>query len=100
MKEFGIWHEMDTAPKDGSHFVVRSLYITDVYDGGEIPVERGVCSEAAEICQWFSIAGIPGGQFMTLPFNRQPTNREFTGWTPLPPLMPSTSKYVPAGKPF
>ena len=48
MKEFGIWHEMDTAPKDGSHFVVRSLYITDVYDddvhGGEIPVERGVCS--------------------------------------------------------
>ena len=39
VKEFGIWHEMDTAPKDGSHFVVRSLYILNVHDddvhGGE-----------------------------------------------------------------
>ena len=62
---------------------------SQTYDGGEIPVERAVYGERPpKYVQWFSIAGIPGGQFMTLPFNRQPTNREFTGWTPLPPLMP------------
>lgn len=97
---FGSWHPMETAPRDGSPFVVRSLYTSDVYDDDvyddEVPVERGVREEVAEICQWFSIGGLPGGDFMTIPFHRQPTNRAFTGWTPLPPLMPSTSKYVPA----
>ena len=63
MKEFGIWHEMDTAPKDGSHFVVRKFYITDVYDddvhGGEIPVERGVCKGPPKYVSGFN-RGIPG----------------------------------------
>lgn len=99
-KAFGVWHSMETAPRDGSFFVVRSLYTFDVYDDdvydGEVPVERGARREEAEICQWFEIAGLPGGQFMTVPMNRQPQNRKFTAWTPLPPLMQSTSKYVPA----
>ncbi len=97
-KNFGAWHQMETAPRDGSFFVVRSLYVCDVYDddAGDAPVERGARHEEAEICQWFSISGLPGGQFMTMPFHRQPQNRTFTGWTPLPPLMKSTSKYVPA----
>jgi len=97
--EFGIWHPMATAPRDGSFFVVRSLYVFNVYDDdvgdGKVPVERGCRREDAEICQWFSISGLAGGEFLTIPMNRRPRNREFTGWTPLPPLMKSTSKYVP-----
>jgi len=96
---FGNWNPMETAPRDGLPFVVRSLYVSDVYDDdvcdGEVPVERGVQEEVAEICTWFSLDGSSSGQYMTMPFHRQPTNRTFTGWTPLPPLKPSTSKYVP-----
>jgi len=79
------WQTMESAPKDGKPFVAWSVTIMDSFDEDDRLIERGVRVEAPCIVYWFSIQGLPGGQFVESPYRSHVSNREFTHWLPLPP---------------
>jgi hypothetical protein len=86
------WQTMESAPKDGKPFVAWSVTIMDSFDEDDRLIERGVRVEAPCIVYWFSIQGLPGGQFVESPYRSHVSNREFTHWLPLPPSpIPSPS---------
>ena len=74
----GDWQPIETAPKDGTHFLAWCIDFVDEYDEDRL-IKKGVREEYAVIAYklWASIVQFPftGGIVR---------NRRFTHWMPLP----------------
>lgn len=82
-----MWQPIETAPKDGTRFVAWQVTIMDEYDdevSETVPIKRGVRDESPCIAYWFSIQGLPGGEYVEFPYRGHVRNRTFTHWHPLP----------------
>src|SRR5579862_5841010 len=85
------WRPIDSAPRDGSHFLAWATVVADEFDEDDRLIRKGKITRYAVVAYWAF------GGFVEMPWRgSRPMNLTFSHWMPLPdgPWATSTAATV------